>query len=419
MSYYEYLRRLYIKELYLITFLSVPISIYLCTILQNHWLGTAILVGLIPTSIELYLLNRKKDIQSYKTLVLPRAIHFIGYYSIIMAVSLTYEPFRFEYLLFIPLGISATAFHPFFGKKLTNILFIFGLLSAVGLFLYEFSDENFILPLGIQDYIMVGYVFLLTAIFIYYAHVINERSKHQHKEDKAVLKKQLEELTKLTNERDELTFKLISDFSRTVADMDADFELIQKKSEGQEIRKMTRNGRKNALQLSRFIDDYTTGRKASYQAMMVRHVDLNELIVQELNTKYDTMQKQGINLSFEPYEGDLFYSDRQRIQTILHNLIQNAIEFADINKKDKGINIRVRAKQNAIELLVSDNGVGIEKENVPHIFKMFYSSKPSSTGSGLFAVAQAADAISAEINVKSQKAKGTVVKTTIPNMKHH
>lgn len=416
MSFYEYLRKLYIKELYLILGLSIPLAILLAVKLENLWLGSAVIIGCIPTLAELYLLNRKKNITTHKSLVLPRALHFLAYYIIIMSISFVYTPFRFEYLLFIPLGISATAFHPFFGRKLKDVLFAFGLISAIGLFIYEYTTENFTTPLGIENYIMIGYVFMLTVIFIYQANVTNERSKSQHKKDKQDLKHQLAELNKVTKERDELTYKLISDFSRTVVDMDADFELIYKRSDDSITQKMALNGRKNAQQLSHFIDDYTKGRKAAIPAMMVRHVDINDLIVQELNNHYDQLDHHGIHLSFEPYAGDLFYSDKEKIKIIVRNLIQNAIDYADVNKSANALNVRVKAKHNALELIISDNGIGMEKETIPHIFKLFYTTKPNAEGTGLYAVKKAADTLGASINVKSKKGNGTTIKATIPSL---
>ena len=416
MSFYEYLRRLYIKELYLILIISIPLSIFLYFQLENSWLASAVIIGCVPTLVELYYLNREKNIKTHKPLVLPRTIHFISYYLIIMGLAIVYAPFRFEYLLFIPLGISATAFHPFFGKKLKNILFYFGLISAIGLFIFEFSSENFTDPLGLQNYIMIGYVFMLTAIFVFQANVVNERSKSQHKKDKKALELKLAELSHLTEEKDELTFKLIADFNRTVADMGADFELIKNKNNDTEIRKIAINGRKSAQNLSHFIDEYTLGRKQAFPTMNIKHVDLNELIVSELDLHYDLIQKHGIDMRFDPYLGDLFFSDKERIKTIVRNLIKNAIDFADATKSDNLLTVRVKAKHNAVELAIIDNGVGISENSTPHIFKMFYTTKSKSDGIGLFAAKKAAEIIGAEISITSKQAKGTTAKALIPNM---
>jgi len=416
MSFYEYLRRLYIKELYLILFLSIPLSAFLCLGLENHWLGSAVIIGCIPTLVELYLLNREKNITDYKSLIVPRTIHFISYYLIIMGVSLMYTPFRFEFLLFIPLGISATAFHPFFGKKLTNVLFYFGLASAIGIFLFEFSTENFADPLGIENYTLVGYVFMLTAIFVYHANATNERSKIQHKNDKQDLESQLQELNRLTEERDELTFKLISDFNRTIVDMDADYELIQKLSSDSAIDKISKNGRKNAQLLATFVDHYISGRKAGYGAMQISHVDVNDIIISELNSHYDKLKTKGIELSFEPYTGDLFYSDKEKIKTIVHNLVQNALDFSDISKDSKHLKVKVKAKENLIELSIKDNGIGISENNLRRVFRIFYSTKKESIGTGLYEAKKAADAIGASIRVCSILGEGTSMKTSIPNM---
>lgn len=82
---------------------------------------------------------------------------------------------------------------------------------------------------------------------------------------------------------------------------------------------------------------------------------------------------------------DIFANiDKTKIEQVLYNLIINAINHSG-NTKD--INIRVSIIDKKIKTEVIDNGVGIAKEDIPHIFDRYYkcdkSYKRETDGSGL------------------------------------
>ena len=66
---------------------------------------------------------------------------------------------------------------------------------------------------------------------------------------------------------------------------------------------------------------------------------------------------------------------------IINNLIQNVIAHSHADK----IKISLSKKENSMELLLADNGVGIEKEDLKHIFERLYKCDKgrSEKGSGL------------------------------------
>jgi len=73
---------------------------------------------------------------------------------------------------------------------------------------------------------------------------------------------------------------------------------------------------------------------------------------------------------------------------------------------------------NNVELTISDNGPGIEKEALPHVFDMFYRGSPSrreqGMGLGLAVVKWVVDYHGWSISVSSEKDKGTSFTITIP-----
>ena len=78
-------------------------------------------------------------------------------------------------------------------------------------------------------------------------------------------------------------------------------------------------------------------------------------------------------------------ADRVQIERVLVNLFTNAIEsLAATRGRSRRLAIRtVLLDDQDVLLEVSDNGVGIAPEEMPHIFDAFFTTKPTGTGMGL------------------------------------
>jgi two-component system NtrC family sensor kinase len=72
-----------------------------------------------------------------------------------------------------------------------------------------------------------------------------------------------------------------------------------------------------------------------------------------------------------------------------------------------------------IRIDISDNGVGISEDDLPHIFEPFYSTKDktSGTGLGLAIVHGIVQSHKGKISIKSVRGQGTTVSVTIPLIK--
>ncbi|TKC10649.1 hybrid sensor histidine kinase/response regulator [Pedobacter polaris] len=114
-----------------------------------------------------------------------------------------------------------------------------------------------------------------------------------------------------------------------------------------------------------------------------------------------------------PFIGDLF-----RIEVILGNLISNAIKYQKITELNKKVNIDVEVNKEAVQISISDNGMGILNEHLEKIFTQFFKSKiHHGSGLGLFIVKEALNKIGGRIAVSSDLDHGTTFKITIPNAK--
>jgi signal transduction histidine kinase len=98
-----------------------------------------------------------------------------------------------------------------------------------------------------------------------------------------------------------------------------------------------------------------------------------------------------------------------RLKVIFNNLISNAIRYS--SKENPKIEITVKVKENTAEIIVADNGIGIEEEHLPNVFKMFYRATEKNTGSGLglYIVKESIDKLKGTITINSKENEGTKV----------
>lgn len=109
--------------------------------------------------------------------------------------------------------------------------------------------------------------------------------------------------------------------------------------------------------------------------------------------------------------------DRVSVYEIMNNLIDNAIKYTHT---DEVVIIRSFLKDaNTIETSITDHGVGIPEDVIPHLFKKFYRSHSSrnvavGTGIGLYLCKALVTAHGGDIKVTSAKGKGTTFSFTLP-----
>lgn len=104
------------------------------------------------------------------------------------------------------------------------------------------------------------------------------------------------------------------------------------------------------------------------------------------------------------------------IHKIFMNLITNALKFTPENGH---VNIKCHVNEkNQLETVVTDDGIGIEPENLKHIFEPFYQEardiKNVGSGVGLSLVNQLVKALHGQIEVESTLGKGTVFTVLLP-----
>jgi len=108
--------------------------------------------------------------------------------------------------------------------------------------------------------------------------------------------------------------------------------------------------------------------------------------------------------------------DKMRLETVLKNLIGNAVKYQKEIASEPKVHFTISEKQSAYCIVISDNGIGMSETGTKKMFDMFYrgTSASKGTGLGLFIVKEMIDKIKGDINVVSEIDEGTTFKITIP-----
>ncbi len=104
--------------------------------------------------------------------------------------------------------------------------------------------------------------------------------------------------------------------------------------------------------------------------------------------------------------------------TMINNLLSNAVKYCD---RDPEIEIEGFVAENNLSIKISDNGIGIGKNDQKHIFDKFYRAstgnihKYKGLGLGLYYVKRIAEAHGGDVTVSSKPGKGSIFTITLPN----
>jgi signal transduction histidine kinase len=151
-----------------------------------------------------------------------------------------------------------------------------------------------------------------------------------------------------------------------------------------------------------------------------------EIIKEKLNVKYlveevwDMLkyapEAENIRMMIELPEHLEMETDRTRLKVILSNLISNSIRYHDASKQDKYIRLRYEENIRSFDLMVEDNGQGIDPQYHQHVFDMFFRASETSKGSGLglFIVKETLEKLSGSIQLESKPGIGTTFKVALP-----
>jgi two-component system phosphate regulon sensor histidine kinase PhoR len=140
--------------------------------------------------------------------------------------------------------------------------------------------------------------------------------------------------------------------------------------------------------------------------------DMEQMLAEE--------QEITLGFSFRPERPVNVRADKKRVTEVLSNLINNGIKYG---KKKGFVKVGFYDMEEHILIEVTDNGIGLDKKDLPRIFERFFrvdksrSRVQGGTGLGLSIVKHIIEAHNQTINVKSTPDEGTTFAFTLEKAK--
>ncbi|HFE52573.1 MAG TPA: HAMP domain-containing histidine kinase [Bacteroidetes bacterium] len=152
-------------------------------------------------------------------------------------------------------------------------------------------------------------------------------------------------------------------------------------------------------------------------------VNLAEVVTTVLGNYASLAQEKDIRVDWEhPDEPVPVHADREMMTQLVLNLYSNAVKYSPPGRV---VTVRLNQRGKDVVLEVEDQGYGIPKKDLPHIFDKFYrasnvaeqDSGPRGSGLGLALVQHIVRMHGGRIAVASEEGRGTRFRVTLPALR--
>ena len=150
--------------------------------------------------------------------------------------------------------------------------------------------------------------------------------------------------------------------------------------------------------------------------LRIELLELNTLLEEVISELKPQVERQNLTLETTLAE-DLptIPADKDRLRQVMINLIHNAIKF---NRPGGDIRVSTKLSGDSVIVEVADTGIGVAKENLPHIFERFYKADRARTGHGsgigLAIVKHVVEAHGGKVRAKSEQDRGSTFTFNLP-----
>jgi two-component system sensor histidine kinase BaeS len=175
-----------------------------------------------------------------------------------------------------------------------------------------------------------------------------------------------------------------------------------------------------ARRLGALIEDVEALAEAERPGVLMRHepVDLGAAARERLAAHAAAFADAGIELRDELAREAVVVGDPARLTQVLDNLLTNALRYTD---RGGAVTVAVGNDGDGVTVDVSDTGIGIAAEDLPHVFDRFWRADRSrsratgGSGVGLAVVQRLIAAHGGRIEVDSQAGRGTSFHIWLPS----
>lgn len=221
------------------------------------------------------------------------------------------------------------------------------------------------------------------------------------------------------SQSEEIAYSIAHDLKNPLDSIQGFLELLQHEADtslGEEAQQYVEYAKQSTQKMTGLIYEILAFAKLTSSDQNMEQVEVEPIIQNIINLNLPTIKSENIEIE---------YKDLPKIKTsktlfsiVLRNLISNAIKYRSPDRSLK-INIKIQDIVDEWKISVTDNGAGIQKQNLEKIFRPFYKEDKNNhtgVGMGLAACKKIILNLGGNISVESEPGKGSVFSFTIPKL---
>jgi signal transduction histidine kinase len=170
--------------------------------------------------------------------------------------------------------------------------------------------------------------------------------------------------------------------------------------------------------VAHLVDNIMLLQRLEYSALQFALTDVGNVVSEVVSKAQTEAERQGVTLYIKaPPQLPLILADPERVRLVFQHLVENAIKFSP---NGGVVQVQLEERTDCIQVCVSDQGIGIPRDQMQRIFERFYQIDSSvtrrfeGTGLGLSIVKRIVEAHDGKIWVRSRVGKGSTFFFTLP-----
>ena len=188
-----------------------------------------------------------------------------------------------------------------------------------------------------------------------------------------------------------------------------------------ELSRILRVMERHSKRLGLLVDDLLTLAQLESRntTLQFSDVQLSELFASVIRDWGKKLAEKRLKVAVDLSPGaETIRADETRLHEVLYNLLDNAVKYSRENGE---IRLQAVQRDHEITVSVSDNGIGISKDDLPRIFERFYradkarSRELGGTGLGLAIVKHIVQLHGGRVEAESELGRGTTIRVVLPN----
>jgi len=253
-----------------------------------------------------------------------------------------------------------------------------------------------------------------------YSARIGLKSRDEIGELASSLNHMAEQLTDIENMRKKLIQNVSHDLRTPITSIKGYLELLEDENFTEEEKiKSINTIQKEVERMERIVKEITrlSVIDSKNYPLNIEKLELNSVVGELMPIIGIEAEKKKIQIKNDSLQKEIFIiGDKEKVKEIIINLLINAIKFTN----EGFIRISTSQNKNYASLIIEDTGIGIDSEDMPHIFERFYRGEKSRSqdysglGIGLAIVKELVYMQNGSIEVESETNKGSKFTVKFP-----